>query len=152
MVYVKMVNTLLVSEPLTSLSTSVGRWRRWRDQGPGNLNTAQRRPPLTGLHVRFIRSVSLKMLNVDHLGCADSIPLSESKNGFLIRDLPDFAVEKNVKSVNWICDLGNLLQTRAICMTAWASQEMTCFLLFDKLCDYTVQNFVVGSSNNDDGT
>ena len=33
-----------------------------------------------------------------------------------------------------------------------ASQEMTCFLLFDKLCDYTVQNFVVGSSNNDDGT
>ena len=29
---------------------------------------------------------------------------------------------------------------------------MTCFLLFDKLCDYTVQNFVVGSSNSDDGT
>ena len=28
---------------------------------------------------------------------------------------------------------------------------MTRFLLFDKLCDYTVQNFVVGSSNNDDG-
>ena len=45
-----------------------------------------------------IRSVSLKMLNVDHLGCADSVPLSESKNGFLIRDLPDFAVERNVKS------------------------------------------------------
>ena len=38
------------------------------------------------------------MLNVDHLGCADSVPLSESKNGFLIRDLPDFAVERNVKS------------------------------------------------------
>ena len=54
---------------------------------------------------------------------------------------------------NWICDLGtNLSQTGAICMTAWASQEMTCFLLFDKLRDYTVQNFVVGSSNNDDGT
>ena len=33
-----------------------------------------------------------------------------------------------------------------------ASQEMTCFLLFDKLCDYTVQNLVVGSSNSDDGT
>ena len=33
-----------------------------------------------------------------------------------------------------------------------ASQEMTCFLPFDKLCDYTVQNFVVGSANNDDGT
>ena len=52
------------------------------------------------------------MLNVDHLGCADSVPLSESKNGFLIRDLPDFAVERNVKSeigfvtlvTNWICD------------------------------------------------
>ena len=93
-----MVNTLLVSELLISLSTSVGRWRRWRDQGPGNLSTAQRRPPLTGLHVRFIRSVSLKMLNVDHLGCVDSVPLSESKNGFLIRDLPDFAVQRNVKS------------------------------------------------------
>ena len=33
-----------------------------------------------------------------------------------------------------------------------ASQEMTCFLLLDKLCDYTVQKFVVGGSNNDDGT
>ena len=35
-------------------------------------------------------------------------------------------------------------------------QEMTCFLLFDKLCDYTVQKFVVGISNSyiysDDGT
>ena len=51
---------------------------------------------------------------------------------------------------NWICNLGNLSPTRAICTTA--SQEMTCFLLFDKLCDYTVQNIVVGSSNSDDGT
>ena len=33
-----------------------------------------------------------------------------------------------------------------------ASQEMTFFPLFDKLSDYTVQNFVVGSSNSDDGT
>ena len=47
---------------------------------------------------------------------------------------------------NWICNLGNLSPTRAICTTA--SQEMTCFLLFDKLCDYTVQNLVVGSSNS----
>ena len=44
---------------------------------------------------------------------------------------------------NWICNLGNLSPTRAICTTA--SQKMTCFLLFDKLCDYTVQNLVVGS-------
>ena len=51
---------------------------------------------------------------------------------------------------NWICNLGNLSPTRAICTTA--SQKMTCFLLFDKLCDYTVQNLVVGSSNSDDGT
>ena len=35
--------------------------------------------------------------------------------------------------------LGNLSQTSAIRVTA--SREMTCFL-FDKLCDYTVQNFV----------
>ena len=33
-----------------------------------------------------------------------------------------------------------------------ASQEMICFLLFDKLRDYTVRNFVVGSSNSNDGT
>ena len=39
---------------------------------------------------------------------------------------------------------------RAICTTA--SQEIACFLLFDKLCDYTVQNLVVGSSNSDGGT
>ena len=51
---------------------------------------------------------------------------------------------------NWICNLGNLSPTRAICTTA--SQKMTCFLLFDKLCDYTVQNLAVGSSNSDDGT
>ena len=51
---------------------------------------------------------------------------------------------------NWICNLGNLSPTCAICTTA--SQKMTCFLLFDKLCDYTVQNLVVGSLNSDDGT
>ena len=33
-----------------------------------------------------------------------------------------------------------------------ASQEMTFFQLFDKLRNYTLQNFVVGSSNSDDGT
>ena len=38
------------------------------------------------------------MLNVDHLGCVDSVPLSESKNKFLVRDLPDFTVERSVKS------------------------------------------------------
>ena len=51
---------------------------------------------------------------------------------------------------NWICNLGNLSPTRAIRTTV--SQEMMCFVLFDKLCDYTVQNLVVGSSNSDDGT
>ena len=44
-----------------------------------------------------MRAISLKMLNMDHLGCVNSVPLSESKNGFLIRDMPDFAVEWNVK-------------------------------------------------------
>ena len=33
-----------------------------------------------------------------------------------------------------------------------ASKELTCFLLFDKLCDYIVQTFVVGSANNSDRT
>ena len=74
------------------------------------------------------------------LGC---VPFGESKNGFLIRDLLDFAVERN-----WICNLGNLSQTRVICMIA--SKEKKRFLLFDKLCDYTVQNFMVGSANRND--
>ena len=81
----------------------------------------------------------------DHGTSLRCVPFGESENGFLIRELPDFAVERN-----WICNLGNLSQTRVICMTA--SKEMTCFLLFDKLCDYIVQTFVVGSSNNSDGT
>ena len=52
---------------------------------------------------------------------------------------------------NWICNLGNYLShTRKIYMTT--SQEITCFPLFDKLCDYTIQNFVVGSWNSDDET
>ena len=51
---------------------------------------------------------------------------------------------------NSICNLGNLSPTHAICTTA--PQKVTCFLLFDKLCDYTVQNLVVGSSNSDHGT
>ena len=49
---------------------------------------------------------------------------------------------------NWICNLGNLSPT----IFTTASQKITCFLLFDKLCDYTVQNLVVGSSNSDEGT
>ena len=66
---------------------------------------------------------------------------------------PRFAIflgRKEREIRNWICNLGNLSPTRAICTTA--SQKMTCFLLFDKLCDYTVQYLVVGSSNSDDGT
>ena len=84
--------------------------------------------------------------NTERVYC---VPFGESKNGFLILDLPDFAgKEREIR--NWICNLGNLSPTRAICTTA--SQKMTCFLLFDKLCDHTVQNLVVGSSNSHDGT
>ena len=61
-----------------------------------------------------------------------------------------FCRSKEREIWNWICNLRNLSQTRAICMTA--CQEMTCFQLFDKLRNYTLQNFVVGSSNSDDGT
>ena len=64
---------------------------------------------------RFIMSVSLKMLNVDHL---ERVPFGESKNGFLIRDSPDFAVKRNVKSEIGFVTLVNLSQTRAICMAA----------------------------------
>ena len=49
-----------------------------------------------------------------------------------------FPSRKERKIRNWICNLGN-------------SQEMTCFLLFDELCDDTAQNFAVGNSNSDDG-
>ena len=74
----------------------------------------------------------------------------ESNNGLLIRDLLDkFRDRKGREIRNWICNLGSPSQTGAIVA---ASQEMTCFLIFDKLCDYTMQNFVAGSSNSDDGT
>ena len=53
---------------------------------------------------------------------------------FLILDLPDFAVERNVKS-----EIGFVTFPKLIAVCTTASQEMTCFLLFDKLCDYTVQ-------------
>ena len=80
-------------------------------------------------------------------GC---VPFGESKNGFLILDLSDFRGRKEREIRNWICNLGDLLRMLAICMTA--SHEMRCFLLFDKFCDYTVQNLVVGSSSSDHGT
>ena len=93
------------------------------------------RPPLTGLHVRFIRSVSLKMLNVDHLGCADSVPLSESKNGFLIRDLPDFAVERNVKS-----EIGfvTLVTFRKRVQYAWQPEPLKKWHVFYCLTNYAI--------------
>ena len=86
------------------------------------------------------------MLNVDHLGCADSVPLSESKSGFVIRDLPDFAVGRNVKS-----EIGfvTLVTFRKRVQYAWRPEPLKKWLYRDY---YTVQNFVVGSSNNDDGT
>ena len=112
------------------------------------------------------------------LGC---VPFGESKNLFSIRHLPDFTVERNEKSeIGFVtlvnaCNMLKLLESirhdkacrltkfllafleaitsikdRTLKMTAF--QEMMRFLLFDKLCDYTLQNFVVGSSNSDDGT
>ena len=62
----------------------------------------------------------------------------------------EFRGRKQREIQNWICNLGNLSQTRAICMTAF--QEMTCFLLFVKFRDYTVPNSLVSNSNGDDGT
>ena len=82
---------------------------------------------------------------ITDLGC---VPFGESKNGFSILDLPDFAVERDVKSEIGFVTLVTFRQR-----VQYARQpKMTCFLLFDKLCDYTVQNLVVGSSNSDDGT
>ena len=90
-------------------------------------------------------------LNLDgKLGIWGCVPFGESKNGFFDPRFARFRGRKEREIRNWICNLGNLSPTRAICTTA--SQKMTCFLLFDKLCDYTVQNLVVGSSNSNDGT
>ena len=99
------------------------------------------RPPLTGLHVERAS-----------LGVCSQCSFKRIQKRISDPRFAGFRGRKEREIRHWICDLGNLSQTRAICMTASASQEMTFFLLFDKLCDYTVQNFVVGSSNNDDGT
>ena len=41
------------------------------------------------------KSLLGKQTNIVDINC---VPFGESKNGFLILDLPDFAVERNVKS------------------------------------------------------
>ena len=56
--------------------------------------------PLLGSHCNVPETVALitvKLTCIKHspLGC---VPFSESKNGFFILDLPDFVVERNVKS------------------------------------------------------
>ena len=66
------------------------------------------------------------------------------KNGFLILDLPDFATETQEREIpNWIL---TLVTFRVKSVTA--SQERMCYLLFDELCDDTMQNFVIGYSNS----
>ena len=49
------------------------------------------------IRLRVIEGPNARDLSAFHtfLGC---VPFGESKNGFLILDLPDFAVERNVKS------------------------------------------------------
>ena len=66
-----------------------------------------------------------------------------------ILDLPDFAVERNVKSEIGFVTLVTFRQR-----VQYARQPLKKWrvFLFDKLCDYPVQNLVVGSSNSDDGT
>ena len=68
------------------------------------------------------------MLNVDHLGCVDSAFKRIQKQ---ISDprFAGFRGRKEREIRNLIRDLGNLSQTRAVCMTAWASQEMPCLIM-----------------------
>ena len=70
------------------------------------------------------------------------------QNGFLIRDLPDFAVERNVKS-----EIGfvTLVTFRTRVQYTWLPLKKW-HVFYCLTCDYTAQNFVVGSSNKDDGT
>ena len=53
------------------------------------------RNQLKRLNIYCYRSLWLIERGILHLGC---VPFGESKNGFLILDLPDFSVERNVKS------------------------------------------------------
>ena len=74
-------------------------------------------------------------------GC---VPFSKSKNGFLILDLPDFATETQEREIpNGII---TLVTFRVKSVTA--SQERMYYLLFDELCDDTMNNFVIGYSNS----
>ena len=71
-----------------------------------------------------------------HLGRVRVHSFRRIQKLILILDLPDLMVERNVKSKVDLYIFGDLSQKLAICITA--SQEMTCFLLLDKLCDYTM--------------
>ena len=73
-----------------------------------------------------------------HLRNYGCVFFGKCKNEFL--SFSGFRGRKKREIRNWICSLGNLSQTRAICMTS-------VFWLFDKL---SVLTFVVGGSNSDD--
>ena len=81
-------------------------------------------------------------------GC---VPFGESKNRFLILDLPNFAVEMNVKSEIGFVTLVTFRQRVQYARQPLKNWRVSS-TVFDKLCDYTVQNLVVRSSNSDDGT
>ena len=83
----------------------------------------------------------------ERIGC---VPFGESKNGFLILDLPDFAVKRNVKSEIGFVTLVTFRQR-----VQYARQPLKKWRVSYSLTNYaiyTVQNLVVGSSNSDDGT
>ena len=79
---------------------------------------------------------------VAHIGC---VSFSESKNGALIQNLPDFAAERNAKSENGTVTLVTL------CVRYGGLARNDVFLLFDELCDDTVENFLIGDSTSDNG-
>ena len=95
--------------------------------------------------VKFVTSIRVRSFGMIRISISDR----RSLNGFFDPRFARFRGRKEREIRNWICNLGDLSPTRAICTTA--SRKVTCFLLFDKLCNYTVQNLVVCSSNSDDG-
>ena len=109
------------------------RWQRWF-----NLNKL-------AIYAWWLTILRLSL----HLGC---VPFGESKNGFLTLDLPDFSVERNVKSEIGFVTLVTFRQRVQYARQPLKKWRVNSFLLFDKFCDYTVPNLVVGSSNSEGGT
>ena len=109
---------------------SVSHWLRWEISA--NFGTE----PITD---RSKAKAKQTRNYIRHSGC---VPFSESKNGFLMRDLPDFAAERNTKS-----EIGSVtLVTFCKCVRCGGLARNDVFSTV-----FLLDNFLISDSTSVDG-